>query len=203
MSVASRQKASRTQYIMERCATISDLKPARLEVLAKYVAQCRDLPGEMVEVGVWRGGSARLICELAPEKTVHLFDTFCGLPAPSHPGDRHRKGDWSDTGVDVVKDTLAGLDNYELHVGEFPASLPTEFVTELSFVHLDTDLYAPTAAALDLLWPRVATNGVMLFDDYAAGLCAGVMVAVHEWLEHHRDEVTFAQHGIAAAVTKL
>ena len=38
------------------------------------------VPGDIAEVGVYRGGSAKLICEAKGHKKLHLFDTFEGLP---------------------------------------------------------------------------------------------------------------------------
>lgn len=186
--------------MLERCARVSDLKMGRLETLAKLVDSCKSLDGDFVEVGVYRGGSARLICELVPEKTVHLFDTFTGLPQPTHEGDKHRKHDWNDTGVDVVKDTLAGLENYRLYEGEFPHTLPADFAQSLAFVHMDTDLHAPTAAAIELLWPRIVPGGVMLFDDYGGQLCKGVMVAVNDWI--NGSGYRLEHHGISVSVRK-
>src|SRR5258708_446913 len=51
--------------------------------LMAIAAASAKVPGAMAEVGVYRGASAKLICEVSGSRTVHLFDTFDGLPVPT------------------------------------------------------------------------------------------------------------------------
>lgn len=59
------------------------------------VVATRDVPGALAEVGVFRGGTARVICEAKGERTLHLFDTFEGLPEPGTMDDQFREGEYA------------------------------------------------------------------------------------------------------------
>src|SRR3954469_19445102 len=53
----------------------------------RYVTRHR-IPGDVVECGVWRGGSMQaaartLLAVNDTSRGLHLFDTFDGMPAPS------------------------------------------------------------------------------------------------------------------------
>src|ERR1035437_2891958 len=50
--------------------------------LFRLAAQAVTLGGDIAEVGVFRGGSAKLICEVKGSARLHLFDTFEGMPEP-------------------------------------------------------------------------------------------------------------------------
>ena len=80
----------------------------------------RKRPGAMAEVGVYKGASAKLICEAKGDKALHLFDTFAGLPE-STPEDRavHRPGQY-ECSLESVRRYLAGYENVYFHPGLFP-----------------------------------------------------------------------------------
>jgi O-methyltransferase len=140
---------------------------------------CADLPGDIAEVGVFQGASARLICEVKRNKTFHLFDTFAGLPASSVPdAGVHRLGQYA-CSAESVRQYLGGFDNLHFYEGLFPetATLPPE--TRFCFVHLDVDLYQSTLAGLDYFYPRLVPGAVLLSHDYS--LLAGVRKAVDEF----------------------
>ncbi len=97
------------------------------------------LAGAAAEVGVFKGATAKLILEALPNKTLHLCDTFEGLP-----------------------DSQDGLDK-----GYFPRDTAHEIEHErFAFVHLDVDYYDGTLGALEFFWPRMVTGGVVLTHDY-------------------------------------
>lgn len=85
----------------------------RLFMLWQYARAARTLEGDAAEVGVYRGGSAKLIAEAfaGSGKALHLFDTFVGMPAvtPALDGD-YRTGDFADTSLEAVR-RLFGVDD--------------------------------------------------------------------------------------------
>lgn len=145
------------------------------------------LPGAMAEVGVFRAGSARLICEVKGDKPLYLFDTFEGLPE-STPEDRsvHRKHQYA-CGIDDVKAYLANYSNIQYFKGIFPESTVGVPEQKYSFVHFDVDLYAGTKACLEYFYPRMLPYGVMLSHDY--GLLAGVEQAFTEFFADKPEKV--------------
>lgn len=137
------------------------------------------LDGEMAEVGVYQGTSAAIIAAAAPRRTVHLFDTFTGLPEPAE-GERavFRKGQFEANLVGVRR-RLRGC-NVEFHVGEFPASASGLNGCRFSFVHLDVDLYTSTLAGLSFFYPRMVSGGIILSHDYS--MLPGVERAFAEFM---------------------
>lgn len=142
-------------------------------------AQSR-LEGAFAEVGVFRGGSARILCETKGDKPLHLFDTFEGLP-PSAQQDRniHRQGQYS-CSLAEVQDYLKSYPNVHFHPGIFPQSSKDTPEQTYAFVHFDVDLYEGTKACLEYFYPRMTTGGIMLSHDY--DILAGVSQAFHEFL---------------------
>jgi O-methyltransferase len=123
---------------------------------------CADSPkhGAIVEVGVYCGGTAWVLSQVADGRPLHLFDTFNGMPT-CDAGDIFPVGSFSDTSAAAVK---AAVPSAIVHEGIFPDTFPSD-LTDISFAHLDCDHYAGTKAAIDIFWPRMLPNAVMAFDD--------------------------------------
>jgi hypothetical protein len=138
-------------------------------------------PGNFAEVGVYRGGSASLLYQIAEDqgRTLHLYDTFSGHPNHHHPTDNpqvHPPGCFSDA---INPEQLQRLlPNAVIHVGKFPATLVD--MAPLAFVHSDADLYYVTKAVCTLLPPMMVGGGQLYFDDYGHVGCEGVVEAVCE-----------------------
>ena len=142
-------------------------------------AQSR-LDGAFAEVGVFRGGSARILCETKGDKPLHLFDTFEGLPpASQHDRNVHRQGQYHCSLPDV-QDYLKSYQNVYFHPGIFPQSSEGTAEQMYAFVHFDVDLYEGTKACLEYFYPRMTPGGIMLSHDY--DILAGVSQAFHEFL---------------------
>jgi hypothetical protein len=147
------------------------------------VKRVAPLPGDLAEVGVYKGGSAKMICEVKGEKKLHLFDTFQGMPETDASIDVHKKGDFSDTSLESVRSYLAGCRNVEFHKGVFPetaSNLPPE--TRFCFVNLDVDLYRSTLDGLRFFYPRMSRGGIIISHDYRSISCPGVKKAFDEFL---------------------
>lgn len=125
------------------------------------------LAGEMAELGVFEGSSATIIATAAPNRTLHLFDTFAGLPEPGA-GEQtvFRKGQFG-TSLHRVRRRLAGHDNLAFHVGTFPGSTAGLDHLRFSFVHLDVDLYDSTLAGLTYFYPRMVPGGIIVSHDFS------------------------------------
>ena len=121
-------------------------------------------PGDIVEVGVYRGGSAAVLAEIARAKgcRLHLFDTFAGMPFAGA-DDKHQVGEFGDTSLEAVR---ALVPDALFYPGIFPSTLPTVWTERtLGFVHCDVDQYESTRSAIKHLWPLLVPSGVMWFDD--------------------------------------
>ncbi len=166
-----KQIESRTVVSQDRCFMLYQW--------AQYAAR---LEGEMAEVGVYKGGTAKLIAKTCPQKTVHLFDTFSGMPEVESGTDVHRKGDFADTSLESVKKFLGDCGNVVFHPGFFPDTAGPVRDVKFSFVYADMDIYQSTKSFLEFFYPRMVCGGVMMFDDYEWRGCPGVKKAISEFL---------------------
>jgi O-methyltransferase len=171
------------QDIARRISGVTLLDPWRLQLLYRAAQQAAKLPGDVAEVGVYRGGTARLLCEAfegAP-KEIHLFDTFGGMPEVDAAKDKHKAGDFSDTSLDSVQRFLEGCGAARFHQGTFPQSAAGLEAARFALVHVDVDIYTSVKACCDFFYTRLAPGGIIVFDDYAVPSCPGARKAVDEF----------------------
>lgn len=149
----------------------------RLENIARLVRSVRHLPGELAELGTYKGGSASVIAGCCPEKRLRLFDTWEGIPEDDQLEGGHLRGEFA-ADFDEVRRFLE-LYNVEYFRGSFPETAPDDD-TRYAFVHLDADTYQSTRAGLEYFLPRLVTDGVCVLDDYLWERCPGVELAVRQ-----------------------
>lgn len=120
--------------------------------------------GSFVEVGVFRGGSAYHLIDVAKaqKRAIFLYDTFAGMPScdPSH-GDTIPKG----AHVADYAEVRAALGDYPTIVQcVFPhtSKLPT---APVAFAHIDCDQYHDIISSCRALEPLMAKGGIIWFDD--------------------------------------
>ena len=140
-----------------------------------------DIPGDIIETGVWRGGMAIFMRGVLKaheviDRKVWLADSFQGFPPPDpfrYPPDRG----WNLTrfeilsaGVEQVRQNFEryGLldDQVEFIVGWFRDTLADAPLDKLAVLRLDGDLYESTIQALEPLYPKLSTGGYCIIDDY-------------------------------------
>ena len=159
------------------------------------------IPGDIVECGVWRGGSmmaaGRTLIESGDTtRRLHLFDTFEGM---SDPTDADRRHDgvgattileedpeyWCRAGLADVRGNIestgypTGLVNYV--AGRVEETIPDQSPAMIALLRLDTDWYESTKHELEHLYPRVSPGGIVIIDDY--GFWHGARKATDEFLD--------------------
>jgi|WetSurMetagenome_2_1015567.scaffolds.fasta_scaffold305803_1 O-methyltransferase len=161
----------------------SFVSPYRLYVIYNLARHANNLPGQFAQVGVYRGGSAKLISRIKiRDKKLFLFDTFRGLPQPAACDRRFSKGEFGDVSESEVREYLEGDPSVVLTTGVFPQSAPRTLDEEsFCFVYLDVDIYSSNYEALSFFYPRMVSGGVIVLDDY--GLSgSGVRQSTDEFL---------------------
>lgn len=187
---------------------------ARRQWLKRFLAHAElfdktvDVPGDIVELGVFRGLGlmtwANLLearCIGDRTKIVYGFDNWAGFKKLS-PEDGPPAGEVNKVvgGYDPSasrEELLSAIEIFdadrfvpwkkrvELIDGQIEQTVPAFVLANpglrFSLVHFDCDLYEPTLAALEALWPRVSRGGVVLFDEYALKEWAGETKAVDEF----------------------
>ncbi len=152
-----------------------------------------NIEGDFAEVGVYRGQTARLIHHYAPERMLHLFDTFEGFPENSVKVELKKVNNklsrtyFNKTSLDLVKNNIASANNNVfLYKGYFPESVPEGFSDKtFAFVHLDADLYDPTFEGLGFFYSRMSPGGMFLIHDYNAWV--GVRKAVDDFFVDKKE----------------
>ncbi|HYW00592.1 MAG TPA: TylF/MycF/NovP-related O-methyltransferase [Candidatus Acidoferrum sp.] len=179
------------------------LSGAKTQNLLRLLESSAVLEGDVIECGVFRGGSlVEIACrlrELGSNKKIFGVDTFEGHPFQSEedvPDDGrvvHRTGLFADNHLDQVQKCLkeASLTNVTLLKGLVGEVLPQQFGEDkFCFAHLDLDLYLSTRDALAFIAPRLVPGGVIVFDDYGGFDSPGVTKAVNELLGDTSVQIT-------------
>jgi O-methyltransferase len=163
----------------------------RLWVLHQMLLQTKDVTGDVFECGVYKGGSAAMLAydldRLKSDKTLHLFDTFDGMPTTDPNRDWHKAGDFADTSLLVAQAAVAN--HHEGLVTWHPGHIPETFLNSdwtingsaISFAHIDVDVYQSVWDCLTWIWPRLWNGGVIVLDDYGFPTCPGAREAVDEF----------------------
>lgn len=160
----------------------SKLDCDRLSILKQLIIQSPE-HYPMAEVGVYKGGTLRVIAESDPDKMVIGFDTFSGLPQELWNKDEpHKPREFNDTSYEYVAQQLNDLYNVTLIKGIFPQSAHGVYADlRYSFVHIDVDYYQSVFESIVFFVPRMAKNGIILFDDYGWKQCPGVEKAIGDY----------------------
>jgi hypothetical protein len=161
--------------------------PAKCFFLYTLVKSVQDREGEMAEIGVYKGGTGKLIAKANPRKTVHLFDTFTGLPEMTFNLDKLNTGTFSETSLAQVSDFLKDCPNVVIRPGTFPNTGKGLEDKKFCFVHIDTDNYQSIAECLKFFYPLMVVGGVMVIDDYEWFDCPGVKKAIDEFFVGKSD----------------
>ena len=155
----------------------------------RYICRQR-LAGDIVECGVWRGGSMvatalTLIEEGETHRHLYLYDTYEGMPSPNDIRDRsfddvlareqlraESKGEgiWCEASMSDVRENLYSTgypeDNIHFVKGKVEQTIPAVMPKQISLLRLDTDWYESTRHELQHLYPLIERNGVLIIDDY-------------------------------------
>lgn len=206
-------------------AIIDAVRPYTLTSVEKIWALLRavqyvhthGIPGDFVELGVWRGGSsmaaALMFRRLQDQRTLWLYDTYEGMSEPTDLDRKTRTGaeparakwdrtrigdgsDWCRASLDDVQANMASTKYWPPRIitvkGKAEDTVAHQKPDQVCILRIDTDWHAPTKAAMEHLYDRLSPGGVLILDDY--GSWEGAKVAVDDY---------FAAHGPAPLMTRL
>ena len=133
------------------------------------------VPGDVVELGCNDGDCTivmrKMLDEMAPDKQLHAFDSFEGLPELKDDGDK-RDGVYAKGSMAVPLERLTGkfkelgLALPHLHKGWFEETVPKELPERISFVLIDGDLYSSTMAVLPHVYERMSPGAIGMIAVY-------------------------------------
>lgn len=159
----------------------------RCFMLYQLLRYASNLDGDIAEVGIYKGGTIKLIAKAVPYKNVYLFDTFSGMPAMTTETDFHKAKDFNDTSLSSVKSLLKDCSNLTFCKGLFPDTASPIKDKKFSLVHIDVDLYKSVKDCLEFFYSRLVRGGVIVIDDYESWACPGVKKAVSEFLADKKE----------------
>jgi hypothetical protein len=164
------------------------------------------IPGDIVECGVWKGGNIKGIMDYLhyhdiQDKKVWLYDTFEGMTEPDENDVDLRSNKAKDilesvmcyASLDSVKSLLQtskfSQDQVNYVIGDILKTLTdvNNVPDKISLLRLDTDWYQSTKIELDVLYPNLSVNGVLIVDDY--GHWQGSKKAVDEYFSNSDIEI--------------
>lgn len=185
----------------------------RLDQVQRFIGDvvAEGVPGDLIETGVWRGGSVifmRGVLEALDvrDRVVWVADSFEGFPTTPAQGATERS--YTSVPSDLSEDPQmqAGQIGYSLEdvrrnferyglldaqvrflPGWFRQTLPRAPIERLALLRLDGDLYDSTRDALEALYPKVSPGGYVIVDDYT--FTEECRTAVHDYLDGIGEDV--------------
>jgi len=183
---------------------VSSLEPARFYAYLDELQAASRLPGDVLEVGCYLGGTAALaskfLVQIGSPRRYLCIDTFGGFVREQFSQDIEKGLPPADRGMfSGNSHTLARylLDRWKAHDVETlqaeictirPELLPEHVAVAL----IDVDLAAPITCSLDVIYPRLVNGGVMLVDDCQPSTSwAGARPAYLAWVKSNGIEPEF------------
>jgi O-methyltransferase len=193
--------------LVDEVTPYTQTPPERIAALAnavEYVIRA-GVPGAFVECGVWRGGSMMVVAKMlrrlgVEDRELWLYDTYEGMTAPTEADvdyrgesqlELHRQyeaagiesGTPPGTDLDSVRAAMTSTgyptERVRFVKGPVEQTIPADAPQDIAILRLDTDWYESTRHELVELYPRLASRGVLIIDDY--GHFAGSRRAVDEY----------------------
>jgi O-methyltransferase len=157
----------------------------RLYELYSLCGQVENIDGDILEVGVWRGGSGMLLASIAEKmnKKVYLADTFAGVVKSSSKDATYNNKEHADTSEAIVQNLASKLNLHNVIVlkGVFPEQTSNKLDSiKLSFVHIDVDVYQSGLDVWNFIQPHLSKGSIIVFDDFGFITCSGVTQLVNE-----------------------
>lgn len=205
--------------IMEVVLPFTMTSPERVFALINavvYVCE-KNIPGDFVECGVWKGGSSAAIAQTlvhldVRDRKLWMYDTFDGMSQPTdsdvdfqgQTADRlleqqdiaESTSVWCRSPLEEVKITMQAthypMERIEFVQGRVEDTLPQRSPQQVALLRLDTDWYESTKCELEFLFPRMNPGSVLIVDDY--GHWQGCRKAVDEY---------FDQHGVSMLLNRI
>lgn len=166
----------------------------KLENIVRFLEETGSVAGDVVECGVYKGGTlvamSLWLRRLGSSRVVHGFDSFKGFPQASaidftggKSAQQSRLGDTTEQVVLKKARRLSVEGKIVLHRGFFEETLSQFSVSSLLLIHLDCDLYESYQTALQYLWPKLSSGGIVIFDEFADPAWPGARKAIDEFFQ--------------------
>lgn len=193
--------------IYEKCRPFTMTSPERMYSLHKAIEYvvANGIEGDIVECGVWKGGSAMMMIHSLvlnhEQRNIYLYDTFEGMSEPNEK-DKDLYGNsadellkesdkfsdrsiWCYSTLEQVQQNINSI-NYpqdKIHFvkGKVEQTIPNTIPEKIALLRLDTDWFDSTYHELIHLYPLLSNKGILIIDDY--GHWEGAKKAVDQYFK--------------------
>jgi len=223
-SIADIDDATRELFKYVESFTMTGIEDiAVLRQAVEYIVR-HDIPGDIVECGVWKGGSMMAIARTLIEhgdatRALYLCDTFSGMTTPTSVDkdflgiDAQEQMDdaiplkstahiWAVAPLDAVKRAMSatGYDQARIQYvrGRVEDTLPCSAPEAIALLRLDTDWFESTYHEMLHLFPRLVRGGVLIVDDY--GHWKGSRLAVDKYLQETKTQLLLNRINYSARI---
>lgn len=205
--------------IYEKCRLYTMTSIERMYALYKVVQYIvkNHIPGDIVECGVWKGGSS-MLCALTlvgmrdTQKNIYMYDTYSGMTKPTEKdidcfcaagyerpsalerwetNQREDINAWAFSPLDEVKNNMFSTkfpkEKIVFAKGKVEDTIPSIIPEKIALLRLDTDWYDSTYHELTHLFPKLSIGGVIIIDDYGHWL--GAKEAVDRYLKENSIKI--------------
>ena len=189
---AFNERYDHAQAMTQMAASDNALRRQRHYTLNHLLKNLHGVAGDFCELGCWRGLSAYQTAQhIRQHHTGSRFcilDSFEGLSEYREEDKPERAYDYEamrkvlSCPEDIVKNNLREFDFISYHKGWIPDQFHEVANRRFCWVHIDVDLYKPIRDSIEFFFPRLAVNGIMVFDDYGCSIFPGAKQAVDEFL---------------------
>jgi O-methyltransferase len=182
----------RTAWLIRRNTLVG---PERIQTLSRLAQRIEDeqIPGDIVECGVYKGGTAAILARLATHsrlpRTVWLFDSFQGMPpttAIDGPYARKWVGKLTSSPRHVqrlLRRVGADISRVRIVPGLFEDTFPAFQIPQIALLNIDADWYESVKLCFEKFYDAVVPGGFVSIDDY--GAWPGCRIAVDEFFQEH------------------
>lgn len=158
----------------------------RAHVLSWAAHQAISVPGDYVECGTNRGGTAMLVTlylgRALESRSFFLFDTFHGLDSSiSTEDEMTRLHDCYPECYEEVAERFSSYKHVKVIRGTVPDVLKAHAPAKIAFLHVDLNAAGPERDAMEFLWPRLSAGALVVLDDYAWVACAAQKKTMDEF----------------------
>lgn len=206
--------------IYEKCkpyTMVSVEKSFALYKAVEYIVR-NNIPGDIVECGVWKGGQAMLVAytllkEGDTKRRIYLYDTFKGMAEPTEMDirvgtrenalttwkkeNRTDHNDWCYASLEEVREHVISTgypkEQFFFIEGKVEETIPKTLPQQIALLRLDTDWYASTYHELVHAYPVLEKGGVLIIDDY--GAWEGSREATDQYIQESNSSILLNKIG--------
>ena len=181
--------------IKERALYLGKFDYADFENIIQALDVTRNVVGDYVEIGVYKGDSGHLALEYmrraAIQRKSYFFDLFEGFT--NEPSGESNDAVWvnthADTSLQHVSRLLADFENVVIQKLDIIADDLPKDIAQIALCNIDVDMYEAVKCALSKVAPLIPVGGIIILEDQGhTPLLAGAFVASQEFIQSNNKD---------------